>query len=231
MNHMNGKSKISAILGVVVLVATIVIFAISRPVMFPATILGFCFLVYSEIVFFGDFILLEYLAKKSSEILTRVGVGIPIAIYAAVVFISSLIYMNIHILAFRGFLILQILLFVAVVIVAYIIGAFSSSARYKDAKVLQADLMVRGFAEELLLIKEQTEKKAEIDKLIESIRFSDTSVMVDADVELNDTISNLGNVVKAEEFDESEFDKAVKDIEFMIKKRNLQTKNAKQGGI
>ncbi len=228
---MNGRSKVSAIIGAVVMVATIVIFAISRPVIFPATILGFCFLLYSELVLFGGFIFVENLTKKWSEMLTRIGIGIPILIYAIVVFLTSLIYINIHISLVRGFIILQILLFVAVAIIIAIMIGFLISEKSKDIKVLQANSIIGSFADELRLIREQTDKKFEIDKLIESIKFTDTSIIVDADVELKNAISNLENIIKSEKVNEIIFEQEVKNIEFLIKKRNLQTKKVKQGSI
>ena len=107
----------------------------------------------------------------------------------------------------------------------------ASKGRFeRDQKVFQADTMVNSFADELELIRELSTKKNEIDKLIEGIRYSDTSVMVDADVEINDAINHLEEIVRTESTDETEFDHTVKSIQFLIKKRNLQTRKETCGG-
>lgn len=228
---MNKKSKLSLVLGLIVILASVAIFSISRPLVMPSTIIGFVFLLFSEVVFFGGISLVEYLAGKSSGILTRAGVGLTIEIYAIVVFITSLVYMNMHLLFFRGFLILQILLIVFAIIIASILAAFSKSAYVKDSKVLNANAMCKNFESELLLIKEKVEDKDSIDKLIEGIKYSDTSSMCDADVEIDEKLKELNSIVASEELEENDFEKVVKDIDFLIKKRNLQIKNMKQGGI
>jgi hypothetical protein len=163
--------------------------------------------------------------------MTWTGVGIPVGAYALFVIISSILYMMSRSSFVRGFLILQMILLAAAAVVTLIMAGASKGRAQRDKKVLQADTMVKEFEAELMLIRELTERKSDVDKLIEGIKYSDTSVMVDADVELNDAISNLENIVRADELGDDDFDKAIKDIEFLIKKRNLQTRNAKQGGI
>jgi hypothetical protein len=228
---MSARTKITTVIGIIVLVATIAIFAIARPVFYPSTGVGFGFLIYGEIVFFCGFAVVEYWAQKSSQIMTWTGVGIPVGAYALFVIISSILYMMSRSSFVRGFLILQMILLAAAAVVTLIMAGASKGRAQRDKKVLQADTMVKEFEAELMLIRELTERKSDVDKLIEGIKYSDTSVMVDADVELNDAISNLENIVRADELGDDDFDKAIKDIEFLIKKRNLQTRNAKQGGI
>jgi len=228
-----GISKYSTIIGAVVLVGTIIIYILAKPISSSANILGLCFLLYSEIVFFGNFNLIEYLINKpkTSHILTVTGVGVPIAIYAVVVFITALIYMNMNLWTYRQFLIIQVLLFLAVVIITVVLAGFSKAASMKDAKELQADAMIRNFEAFLRQIKDQTDRKQEINKLIEALKYSDTSVMVDADIEINQAINKLSNLVKADQFDENGFEQAIKELEHLIKKRNIQAKNTKLGGI
>lgn len=228
---MNKRSKLSLLLGFIVIVATIMIFAISRPMFLPSTMVGFIFLLYAEFVFFGGIPLVEFWAEKSSGILARAGAGLIIEIYAAVVFTSSLIYMNTHLFLFRGFLILQIVLSVLAIILASILAMFSKSGYSKDAKVLNANAMCRNFETDLMLIREKTSNKESIDKLIDGIKYADTSSMCNADVEIHEKIKQLNALVIGESYDEISFSNTVKEIDFLIKKRNLQIKNMKQGGI
>lgn len=228
---MSSRVKVSTIIGGVVLLATIFIFVLAYPVILPSTILGLVFLLYGEIAFFAGFALVDYWASKSSGIMTRAGMGITIGAYAIAVCISSVIYMNLHIVLYRGFLILQILLFVCAATVSLIFGVVSKSKAVNDSKVLKSDEMVRGFVNELILVRDMTDKKASIDKLVEAMKYTDTSVMVDADVEIDEALVELKNIIMADELDELRFNKDIEKIEFLIKKRNLQTRSAKQGGI
>lgn len=228
---MNGRAKISIIIGTIVLAATCMIFVIAGVGIYPSTVLGMLFLLYSEVVFFGGFVLVEYLADKSSQIMTRAGVGIPIEVYAVIVFLSSLIYINFLNSYTRVFLIFQVILLVIISVLVLVTANVSMTAKERDTEILQADLTIQGFIDRLVLIKELIDKKADIDKLIDEIRYSDKSATVDADKELNDAILDLENLVQTREFDMPEFEKQVKEIGVLITKRKQQVKNLKQGGI
>lgn len=228
---MNSRTKISTIIGSAVLLATILIFVLVHPVIFPSTVLGLVFLLYSEIVFFGGMVLVEYWASKFSNIMTRAGMGITIGTYAIIVFITSIIYMCIHIIAYRGFLILQIFLLVCVVAICIVFAVASKNRARNDSKVLKTDAMIRNFVDDLELVREQTDKKASVDKLVEALKYSDSSTMVNTDVELDGAILELKNTVSVEKIDELKFDENINKIEFLIKKRNLQTRSEKRGGI
>ena len=228
---MNRRIKLTGIVGILFLVATVAIYAIARPEYYVSTGLGFGFLLYGEIVFFAGILLIEYWALNASQIITRAGAGIPVQGYALIVIISSLIYMNSHSILVRGFLILQIILFVIAFTVTVLMLNFAKTRKINDSKVLQADAMVKDFENQLRLIKENSDCKDAIDKLIEGIKYSDTSIMVDADVEISDAITDLEQMVNSDEKNEATINSAIEKIEFLIKKRKLQTKNAKQGGI
>lgn len=228
---MSKRSKASLIIGGLVLLASIVIYAIIRPPVFPSTIVGLGFLLYSEVVLFGGFLLMDFCGMKSSKLLLWSGAGVSLGIYAFVVFISSLVFINAHTAAVQGFWVFQIVLLAAALVICFIIGSFSIGAKERDEKTLEAGRTVQYAIDQLTLVKEQTDKKTAVDKLIDGLRFSDTSVTVDADVEINDTIMDLQKLVQSEEMDEDGFLKTVQSIEFLIKKRNLQTRVSKQGSI
>lgn len=228
---MSKRSKISLMIGGVAFLATIAIYAIIHPIVSPSTILGLCFLVYAEIVLFGGSVLIDFWSRRSSKLLLWSGVGVSLGIYAVVVFISSLVLINAHTVTVQGFLVLQIVLFVIVAAICLTIGSFSVRAKKQDEKTLEAGRTVQYAIDRLMLIKEQTDQKADVDKLIDGLRFSDTSVIVDADVELSDAITALQSLVASEGTDGDEFSKTVQSIESLIKKRNMQTRASKQGSI
>lgn len=228
---MSRRSKVSLAIGVIVFLATMGIYAVIHPMIFPSAIVGLCFLLYAEVVFFGGFVLIDFWSRKSSKLMLWPGIGVPLSIYAVIVFISSFVFINAHTTNLQGFWILQIVLFVIAAAICLIVGSFSIGAKEKEEKVLNAERTVQYTIDQLLLIKEQTDKKADIDKLIDGLRFSDVSVAVDADVEICDAIAALQSIVQSTETDGDEFSRAVQSIEFLIKKRKLQANASKQGGI
>lgn len=225
------RFKTSTIIGCICLVATIVIFALAHPVILPSTIVGFVFMLYAEVVFFCGFLFVDFLAKRASGILSRAGVGVTIAGYSVLVFVTSLLYLLYRSFYVRWFVILQIIFFVVAFAIVAILSSFAKAAEVSDSKILQADAMISNFITELSMIKEKVEDKSIIDKIIASMRFSDTSVMVDCDVEIDEKISHLKSLVEDGQTESDDYKKIVKEIEFLIKKRNLQAKNTKQGGI
>ena len=228
---MSRRSKILLIIGGVVFLATIAIYSIIHPGVFPSTVLGLCFLLYAEIVFFGGLALIDFCSRKSSGLLLWSGAGIPIGIYAVVVFLSSLVFISTQTIVIQGFLVLQIVLLVIAAAICLIIGSFSNGVKKRDEKELEAGRTVQHAIDRLMLIREQTDKKADVDRLIDGLRFSDTSVTVDADAELGDAIAALQSPAAEKETGEDEFARALQGIEFLIKRRNLQTRVSKQGGI
>lgn len=228
---MSKQAKISLAIGAAVLAATIVVFVIIRPEMFPSTVLGLGFLLYSEIVLFGGFALIDSFSGKTSKLLWWSGAGTLTGVYGLVVFASSLIYLLRRTVFVQGFLILQVILLVVAAALCLIVGGFSVSIKRKDAQTLQAGAVIQYVMDQLALVKEQTGRGAELDRLIEAVRFSDPSVSVDADVEIYDAIARLQELAGASEPEGGEFEKAVQNMEFLIKKRNLQAKASKQGGI
>ena len=225
------RIKTSVVIGCVCLLATIAVFSLAHPILLPSRIVGFVFVLYAEFVFFGGFIFVESLVKKTSGILSRAGVGITIAGYSIIVFITSLMYMIYGTLFVRWFVIVQILLFVVAFAIVAVMISFAKTAELSDLRTLQADAMINNFQSNLSLISERVENKTDICKLMDAIRFSDSSVMVDCDVEIDEAISRLNKLVENRQDGSEEYKKQLDEIEFLIKKRNLQAKNMKQGGI
>lgn len=228
---MSRQSKISLSIGGIAFFATIAIYGIIRPTVFPSTTLGLCFLLYSEAVLFGGFTLIDRWSEKSSTLLTWSGIGVPVGIYGIVVFLSSLMFMGAHTAVVKGFLTLQIILLVAILTICLIIGSFSLRIRSEEGKIHEAGRTIQYAIDQLTQIKEQTDRKEDVDKLIEGLRFSDTSVTVDLDKKLSGAITTLRGLTASEDASKDEFSKAAQEIGILIKERSLQAKALKQGGI
>lgn len=228
---MSRKSKVSLTIGAVVMVATIAIFVAIHPMIFPSTILGLCFALYSEVVLFGGFVLVDMLSRRTSTLLSWSGVGVTVGIYGGIVFASSILLMLIRTTHVSWFAILQIVIFVVAFAVILVIASFSARTRERDSKTLLAGAMIQNFRDRLVLLAERTGDGSEMRRLAEELRYVDSSVSVDADVEIDRVISHWESIADTEEIDDEECGKAIKDLDFLIKKRNLQAKALKQGSI
>lgn len=225
------KTRVSLIIGIAVLAATIASFFIIQPMMIAATIVGFVFVLYSEIVFFTGIILAERFAKNSSGITIRSGVGMSVLIYSAIVFISSIYFMIYHSFFIRWFLVGQIILAVIVFAVVAVLVSLARTFEDNDRKILQSNAMIDDFKNRLLIIQQEMEKKELLEPIIEGLRYTDVSVTVEADVDIDKSIDDLQALTKKEEYSSEEIDSMINNLEFLIKKRNLQTKSAKAGSI
>lgn len=228
---MNRRSIIAIISGVIILAATFATFKLIDPEIYTSTKIGLGFLMYAEAVLFGGFALADTFGENASKPLVWSGIGIPVSLYAGIVFISSLIYMLVKTESTKGFLVLQVILFAAVLVICLIVGNISVSVKEKDSQVLRAVASLTYILDQLRLIREQVDEKAKIDKLIDDLRYSDVSVSVDADVELDGAVSVLQGIVGKGICSGDDFEKAVQSVEFLIKKRNFQARASKQGGI
>ena len=224
---MSKKSKLSLALGTIILLAAILIYGIVQPPLYLSTIIGFSFLLFSVIVFFGGFVLIDRLARHSSPILQWAGNGAVNGIYAAVVFVSSLICINTQTDNIKAFIIFQVIWLVLAILCCLIISHFAGEVKKKNADILKADAAVQSAIDKLVLIREETGRKSEIDKLIDGLKYSDTSVTVDADAQIADAIQSL-QLLTQPPIQEDEFLQSVQALEILITKRNLQAKAAKQ---
>ncbi len=225
------KIRVSSIIGLIFFFATILIFLLAQPPIISSTIIGLLFLLYSEIVFFVGITVIEYWASKSSNVMSHAGLTTTLAGYSVIVFISSIIHMTTHIINNRGFLIAQIILFVVATTIILIIATFSKRKSFSDSKINDAIAITQDYINELTLIQEKAENKNAIHDIIEKIQYSDRSSIVDADSEIELAIESLKHLVAPDEYNEDEFNQEVNDLNLLIKKRELQLKSLKQGGM
>lgn len=227
---MNKRIIGASLIGATVLLATVLIFMLNYSVFFPSQIIGFSFIVYSEIVLFAGYVLIEYISSKSHKLMSWAGLGTAIGGYAFLVFLSSLIFMKLHILLYLGFVSFQIVLFVICVIVCVLIVLASISKKQRDMGVDGAQNVIQGFIEQLSDLEAQCEDKKTICKISEMLKYTDTSCLVEADNEIEASLSKLKDILGEEEPDAEKFQEEAYKLEKIIHKRNVQTRASKRGG-
>ena len=217
--------------GIVVLLLTIAIFVLTRGEDGNKSVmLGFAFLLYSEIVLFGGLIGIEILSSRGSGIVLRTGGGITLVLYTVFVAVSSGIYMLINTDHIKGFWILQIVLLAMCVISITVFGMTAATIKEKDDKLLGAVVRVDGMVVSLHLLEGHPVYGKQIAKLAENLKYTDTSTAVPVDENIVSEIAKLEmKLTKEEENEETE--QLLERLAVLIKQRNMQTRDRKMGGI
>lgn len=130
--QLNSRAKTLVLIGGIFIIATNLIFLLSKNgEMLPNTSLGFLFIVFSEIILFFGLAILEIISEKGDQVFIRSGAGTVLIIYATLVFLSSIVYMNLPIVELSIFLIIQIIMFIFAISLELIIITASKSIKQK----------------------------------------------------------------------------------------------------
>lgn len=217
-------------IGIVFLLASVILFIITREDGVKISeILGFGFMIYAELVVFGGLIAIECIANKNSQIMIRSGLGGTLTLYGIITFSIAFVYMCLKTDGVKFFLIIQILLFAVASALLIAFYVTSQSIKKSDDKILNAVARVSDMIDDLSLLKTQGRYGKQLDKLIEDLKYSDTSSSVDVDDEIEMKIAKLELEFAKEE--NSEIDGVIEEIAALIKKRKVQVRNKKIGGI
>ena len=232
MIGMNNKRSVAfGISGIVVLLVTIFIFIITKDENMNISVsLGFAYLIYSEILLFGGYIAIEYLVNKGSQIITRVGCGTILTIYTVVVFLCSIIYMIMNTDTFIGFLIVQAVAFAAAMIGMLVFLVSGHTIKENDTNVTDSVLILSNLISSLELLKANRKYGKRIGKIAEDLRFTDISSRVEVDDEIEIYISRIETALAEDEY-ATEVEEYIEIVALLIKKRIIQLREKKIGGI
>lgn len=229
---MKRREKAFSISGILVILVTILLFFITTQERTTITWLGFCFLIIAEIVFFGGMIFIEKSAKELSQIIVRSGLGSTITIYAIASIIVSLVYMNFFRDSIISFCVIQILLLAISMILGIVFYTSGKSTRSNDAMINDASAMINKMLSKMKLLMSNKEYKNDLEKLYDSLRFSDTSTLVKADYELDDKIQDLESVFSNDDENKNEkIDTLLNNISELINRRKSEVMESKRGSI
>lgn len=125
------RGKVILISGLVVFIITNVFFFMLTKERSNITWLGYVFILFAEVDFFGGLVLIEFLANKNSQIIIRTGIGFTITAYMLLTIVVSLIYMIFSINRIASFLAIQLTIFA----IAFILSVIF----YGTAKAVKAE--------------------------------------------------------------------------------------------
>ena len=131
---MNRRGKTFSAVGAIVLIATIVITCICVGNWKGLTTPAFIFMLWSEIAFFGSFVLVEVISEKGQGIITRSIWYTIVSVYSGIVFILSIINLGNHSTEYKWFWVVQILLLSVGLAILFIGSSASKSMRQANDK-------------------------------------------------------------------------------------------------
>ncbi len=217
--------------GIIVLLCTIIILALTgKADSNTSALLGKIFLLYSEIILFSGLIGIEYAAGKGSQIITRAGCGVILTAYSAIVFLSSIIYIFMNTNDYAGFLIFELVLLTLAAIFSLVFYMIAKSEKERSTNVLYAVATISNLADRLKLLTTNKKYGRQLEKLAEDLQFSDTSSIVESDTKIEALITKIETALSEDNYaeDVSEYINSIADL---IKKRKIQIRNVKMGGI
>lgn len=231
------KKNVNTILisGVVVFVLTCFLFFILTNERELVTWISFYFLLLAEIILFGGFILIEYLANKVSPIVMRAGFGSSLIICSIISMIVSVYYIMSENESVKPVLAIQVILLAIIIILFFVFYNISGGVKVKSNKIINATARTSLFIDKLnSLSKDEKNNKYEkqLSKIAEDLRFTDISTSVPCDNEIERKLASLElTLLKEDVMKDSEISKLLEDIVLLINKRRFEVKNTKVGGI
>ena len=106
------------------------------------------------------------------------------------------------------------------------------STKSNDDMINDASAMINKMLSKMKLLMSNKEYKNDLEKLYDSLRFSDTSTLVKADYELDDKIKDLESVFSKDDENKNEkIDTLLNNISELINRRKSEVMESKRGSI
>ncbi len=192
---MSRRSKTSAIVCAIVLPVTIAVALLMGKEWNPTATVAFIFILISELVFFGSFILSEKLAEKTKQPITRSVFGTTLCIYALLVFVTSLyFFLKSPEDGLKYLIIIQVLLAAIEAVILVITYNTSKTVFEKDTETMTQVNSLLDSCNRLKYLAETTEDQEQASiykKLAEDLYFTNLSEACASDSAIEDLISAL----------------------------------------
>lgn len=191
---MSRRIKAILISGIVVLLATILIFPLIINNWSGLTGLAFTTIIFSEIVFFTGLLYIEWLSKNTQQLIIRSGLYIVLPIYSGLNILLSIMYIYFFRYAIKTFTVMQIMLLAAAIIASTVVIVSGKSVYLSNKETMQAVSDMESMIEKLNRLSSypgDEQLSSNFRKISESLRFTDVSKIVPEDAEIDKVISSI----------------------------------------
>lgn len=232
---MNRRSMTISISGVIALLATIIIAIFCIHDWSGLTGWAFSTILWSEIIFFGGLVFVEWVAEKTEQLITRSALYVWFSGYAIVNIPVSILFILFFKQAISAFIVIEVLLLAVVVIAIVLSLSISKGIHQSNKSTMEHVISVESMVERLNKLAVTPTCKAyasALRKMGEELRFTDCSVGVKEDEEISKVIAEMeidaanddekaGNTIR---------DNLVK-LKDLIAKRKLSASSVKKGRV
>lgn len=233
---MNRRSKTILFSGSTVLIATIVTTLLCIKSWNKMSFATTAFTIWAELSFFLILLTIEHMSRWAEQVFLRSSLLAVSFLYSCFAIIVSLVFLNILPQAFTAFWVVQILLLMISAVLFFVICAASKSIRAVNDRTAHAVTQTESMMRRLDMLAASVNNRdtaSALRALSDQLRYTDVSVVVSADTDIEKEISSLeteylkeNNVQTADAIS-----KTITALNSLIAKRKLETAAAKEGGI
>ncbi len=232
---MNRRSKTILISGGITLLATLIISFICIDNWSGLTGWAFATMLWSEVVFFGGLVFVEWISKKSEQIMTRALLNAIIAAYAVINFLISVLYMTLLKEANTSFAVVQVAILAVAAVSMVISLAVSKGVQRANEHTMTAVENVEAMIarlNKLALCPECECFASTLKKMSDDLRFTDISKVVAEDADISDVISTIEvELGSMDEFTHEKIKEALLRLNTLILQRKISVSAVHKGRI
>lgn len=199
------------------------------------TPLAFSMILWSELVFFGGLIIIEKVSDTTEQIISRSTLSTLFSSYFIVNVIFSIVCIVLFKESITTFAVIEILLFAILAIGIVASLAISKGVYNSNTKTMNSVESVEGLINrlnKLAVLPECESYSAILKKSSDDLRFTDISVIVSEDKEIDEVISSIEiAVANKDKLDDEQINSKMISLNSLIERRKISTSQCKKGNI
>lgn len=233
---MNTRNKTIIFSGIAILLATIITIMLCIRSWSTMAFIATAFIIWAELSFFLGLLAVEQMARWTEQIFLRSSLIVVSSLYSCSVIIASLVFLNLLPHTYTAFWIIQVILLMLSAVLFFVIYASSKSIRTANRRTGNAVTRIESMVHrlEILAASENHGSAASTLKaLSEHLRYTDMSVSVSVDEDMEAMISSLEAEYSKDlnRLTQDTISKKVTALNSLIARRKIETASAKEGGI
>lgn len=223
------------------MLVTIVVVMLINTIWTPMSAAAFCGLLWAEAVLFGGLYYLNKHAPDGSSVFLRVGGSFVIVAVGAASFVISIIFFPLPVALIPGFIAIQLVLFLGLVILVLAIFFLEKRFRVSDMKakegisyIAQRSMQVAACAQEC----PDAELRRRLERCADNLKFMDSTVRVQPDSDIDSEIQTIRESIAAcnddsagENHVKAKLAANVRGLELAIASRKDEATLSKRGGF
>lgn len=194
---------------------------------------AFSAMFLTEILYFGGMILVERIAEKTEQIITRSALYVLLTAYAVINILVSIIYIAFFKQANTSFVIVEVILLAIIAIAAVVSLAASKGIHQSNENTMNSIANIENMIErlnKLAVSPNCTAYSSALKKLSDDLRFIDISKNVPEDAKIAEAISTIEIEINSDDSTETIKETLVR-MNTLIAQRKIAVQASKKGRV